>query len=381
MANVLTSEDRILTTHSGRLPGSPALADFLKSKAEGRFDPAAYYAETAAAVAACLRRQAASGVDILGAGEEKTSFSLYAQDRLAGLEPRPGRRFQGFKAAQARFLEDFEPYLQELLRTEHRVPHIPLACAGPIEYIGQDDLQQEISNLKAATRDVSCSGVFMSSISPAAVGRNEYYRDHEEFLHHAGEALRVEYKAIVEAGFILQIEDATLPSLFCSQSKTGKTAEVSAGAQVSALNHSLRGIAPEQIRYHVSCGPKVTPHQQIDAPRVAHHMLQVNAGAYSFDGRDLFRGEAEDAWDLIRLPPGKVIMPTLVKLDHSEIEDPDVIAEGLTRFAKRVGRDSLVANADGGAAASSGKAPHALIWAKLAALRAGAERASQRLWS
>lgn len=383
MANILTHEDRILTTHAGSLPRPPIL-DRIAAKAGADFDPQVLEAEISAAVEACVRRQAETGIDIVADGEEKTSLGLYLQDRLAGLEPRPGREFSGFKPEFATCLEDFEKYLARVARTGTPMVGVPIACAGPIEYVGQDQLQRDLDNLKSAAAKVDCSAAFMSSIAPSAIGSNEYYPSEEAFLYAAGEALSSEYQAIVDAGFLLQIDDPFLPRLFGDGDPPQEQCDRRALAYVDALNHSLRDIPAEKIRYHISCGDEASRPRHVRFADVARHMLRVNAAAYSFEAGKVRHEDDDDLWETVRLPAGKVIMPGLMSPGNEGPEDPAAIARRLVRFADRVGRDHVVASVDtragSGPAASPGAAP-GVIWAKFEALRDGAQRASERLWA
>jgi 5-methyltetrahydropteroyltriglutamate--homocysteine methyltransferase len=384
MANILTPEDRILTTHMGSAPRSPALLDLMKAKAEGDYDPAAFEIRVTAAVETCVREQAEAGIDIVADGEEKTSFLLYVQDRLAGLEPRPGKAFRGLKRGAPLFLEDFEQYFQAAISKGIPIADVPIVCAGPIEYVGEEQLHRDIDNLKTAASKIDCSAAFMSSIAPSAVGANEYYPSDEQFRYASGEALRAEYEAIVGAGFLLQIADPFLPALFSDSSLTLAAAERKASAYVDALNHSLRGIPVEKIRYHVSCA-RAGAARAVELPfvDVALHMLRVNAGTYSFDAAEVRYEEDADLRRAITLPAGKVIMPGLISHANDIVEEPESIADRLVRFADWVGRDSIVASVDSGPSSRLGRPnvqPEA-IWSKFEALCEGAERASRRLWS
>jgi 5-methyltetrahydropteroyltriglutamate--homocysteine methyltransferase len=383
MANIFTGEDRILTTHAGALPRSPAIVELIRAKAEPDYDPQAHEAKVSADVEACVRKQAESGIDIVADGEVKTGFALYLQDRLAGLEPRP--RDKGFKRKGALFLEDFEQSLQAAIQRGAAVRQMPVVCSAPMEYVGHEELQRELRNLGAATAKVECSAAFMPSLAPGGVGDNEFYSTEEEFFFASGEALRAEYKAIVDAGFLLQIDDPFLPAVFADQRHTRGQAERHAGAYVDALNHSLRGIPPEKIRYHIYWTGK-TGARCHDVPfvDVARHMLRVNAAAYSFDASKVRHEDDEDLWDAVRLPEGKVIMPGMVGQTNDRVEDPDVIAGRLVQFARRVGRDSLVASVHNAVPCDAPKradsSPDA-VWSRFESLRQGAERASERLWA
>ena len=385
MANILTCEDRILTTHAGALPRSAAALELIKAKAGENFDPRAYEAQVSAAVEACVRIQAESGIDIVADGEEKSGFALYVEDRLAGLEPRPQDEIEGFRPEQAAFLEDFEQYLHTTIRNGAAVARMPVVCAGPIEYVGQEQLQRDLDNLKSAAAKVGCSDAFMPSIAPSGVGANAYYPSDEEFLYASGEALRDEYNAIVDAGFMLQIDDPFLPAVFADRRRTPDQADRRARAYVDALNNSLRGIPPEKVRYHIRCsGLEAGPRQEVPFREVARHMLRVNAAAYSFDAGRVRHEDDEDLWDMVRLPEGKVIMPGLVTHSGNHVEDPQDIADRLVRFASRVGRDHVLASVDH--RVSPGPASHpevspTLLWSKFEALRQGAELASRKLWA
>ena len=384
MANIFSREDRVLTTHTGSLPRPAALLDQVMAKANGSFDRRTHDAWVSAAVQACVRKQAESGIDIVADGEERSSFVLYVQDRLAGLEPRPGPCLQGFKQKYALFLEDFERYLQKAMRRGMVLAGVPIACAGPIEYVGQDQLQRDLDNLKSAAAKVDCSAAFMPSIAPSAVGANEYYASEEAFLYAAGEALRAEYKAIVAADFLLQIDDPFLPTLFANREVTSDQAERRARAYVDILNHSLRDIPLQKIRYHISCpGTAGSRSRHIRFIEVARHMLRVNAAAYSFDAATVRHEEDTELWEAVRFPDGKVIMPGLIAHASGAVENPELIAERLVGFANRVGRDNVIASVDnrvGSRVMGESNIPASVIWANFSALCEGARRASRKLW-
>lgn len=388
MANILTPEDRILTTHMGSAPRSPALLDLMKAKAEGDYDPVAFEIRVTAAVETCVREQAEAGIDIVADGEEKTSFLLYVQDRLAGLEPRPGKAFPG-KAFPGRargaplFLEDFEQYFQTAISRGIPIADVPIVCAGPLEYVGEEQLHRDIENLRTAASKIDCSAAFMSSIAPSGVGANEYYPSDEQFRYASGEALRAEYEAIVGAGFLLQMADPFLPALFSDSTLTSADAERQASAYVDALNHTLRGIPADKIRYHVSCA-RTARTVELPFVDVALHMLRVNAGAYSFDAAQARYEEDATLRRAVVLPAGKVIMPGLISHANDIVEDPETISDRLIRFADWVGRDSVVANVDSGPSwrsAARASVEPGVMWSKFEALCEGAERASRSLWS
>jgi 5-methyltetrahydropteroyltriglutamate--homocysteine methyltransferase len=384
MASIFSGEDRILTTHSGRLPRRPALMDRVLAKADSSFDPVAHEARVSAAVETCVRKQAESGIDIVADGEERTSFALYLQDRVAGLEPRPSQDFPGFKKKFAVFLEDFERCLQKAARRGTTVVRVPIACAGPMEYVGEDELHRDLDNLRLATAKVDCSAAFMASIAPGAIESNEYYSSEAAFLEAAGEALRTEYKAIVAAGFLLQIDDPLLPACFSDREHTHAEADRRARVYVDMLNHSLRGIPEEKIRYHISCGgTRDSRLAEMRFVEVAKHMLRVNAAAYSFDASNMRHEEDNELWRAVRFPAGKVLVPGLISSADQHVEDPEQLSRRIVGFANRVGRNGVIASVTDLArprANDRSDAASPSVWAKFEALRDGARRASRTLW-
>jgi 5-methyltetrahydropteroyltriglutamate--homocysteine methyltransferase len=209
--NIQQNSGRIRTTHVGSLPRPRALLDLMKSGDTGP----AFDTELRAAVADVVRRQAASGIDILTDGEQsKPGFFSYIRERLEGFEPRPGAGGNKFAAEVAAFPEYYEQYFKRAMLGGSVVPAVPLVCTGPIKYKGHALIQRDIANLKAAVSDQPHEAVFMPAVAPSGVGSNEYYRTEEEFLHAIGAALRTEYQAIVDAGFLLQIDDPFLSENF-----------------------------------------------------------------------------------------------------------------------------------------------------------------------
>src|SRR5499427_263273 len=207
---------RILTTHVGSLPRPNDLLGLMKSKVTGTAPNAELYeSRICGAVAECVRKQAENGIDILNDGEQsKPGFFTYVRERLEGFEPRPQQRMQGWPLEVSAFPEYYEQYFKEAMGGGAVAPIVPVVCTGPVRYCGAEALKRDIENLKAAASSVNAHAVFMSSIAPSGVGSNEYYPTEEEFFQAAGAALRTEYQAIVEAGFLLQIDDPFLTDIF-----------------------------------------------------------------------------------------------------------------------------------------------------------------------
>jgi 5-methyltetrahydropteroyltriglutamate--homocysteine methyltransferase len=379
--------DRILTTHVGSLPRPHDLLDRMKARLAGQsHDEAAYQRRVRDAVADCVRRQADTGIDIVCDGEQsKSGFFTYARERLDGFEPRPDRARTSFAAEVAAFPEYYEQYFRTAMTGGAVAPVVPLVCTGPIRYRGETVLQQDIANLKAALEGIPHVAAFMPAVAPSGVGENEYYNDDEAFFHAVGEVLHAEYQAIVDAGFILQIDDPFLSDLFGDPSFDDEQRRRRAQIYVAALNASLTGIPPERVRYHtcygINHGPRIHEAALAD---VAGYMLQVNAGAYSFEAANARHEHEYHLWETVKLPEGKVLIPGVITHSSNIVEHPEWIAERLVRFARIVGRENVVAGADCGFSSQATYRPEVhptVIWAKFAALRDGARIATRTLWN
>jgi 5-methyltetrahydropteroyltriglutamate--homocysteine methyltransferase len=378
--------DRILATHVGSLPRPHDLLDMMKARLAGlRHDEAAYQKRVRDAVAECVRRQADTGIDIVCDGEQsKSGFFTYARERLDGFEPRPDRARTSFAAEVTAFPEYYEQYFRTAMTGGAVAPVIPLVCTGPIRYRGEAALQQDIANLKAALDGIAHVAAFMPAVAPSGVGENEYYNSDEAFFHAVGAALHAEYQAIVDAGFILQIDDPFLSDLFGDPSFDEDQRRRRAEIYVAALNASLMGIPPERVRYHtcygINHGPRIHEAALAD---VAGYMLQVNAGAYSFEAANARHEHEYHLWGTIELPEGKVLIPGVITHSSNIVEHPEWIAERLVRFARMVGRENVVAGADCGFSSQATYRPEVhptVIWAKFEALRDGAGIATSTLW-
>jgi 5-methyltetrahydropteroyltriglutamate--homocysteine methyltransferase len=381
------STDRILTTHVGSLPRPADLLDIMKTRISGMpYDRAAYDSRVARSVADCVRQQAESGIDILTDGEQsKPGFYTYVRERLDGFEARPDLKKSIFPAEEAAFPEYYEQYFKEAMMGGAIAPIVPLLCTAPVKYRGRESLQQDIANLKAALKGIKCHAAFMPAVAPSGVGMNAYYRSEEEFFHAVGAALREEYQAIVDAGFIVQIDDPFLTDIFADPSMDRAGQRKRADMYVEALNASLRGIPEEKIRFHtcygINEGPRVHEANLID---VVEHMLRVNAGAYSFEAANPRHEHEYHLWEKIKLPAGKVLIPGVITHASNIVEHPELVAERIVRFAKLVGRENVLAGADCGFSSQAmykTEVHPTVIWVKFQALRDGARLASKQLWS
>jgi len=263
-------------------------------------------------------------------------------------------------------------------------PAVPFVCTGPVRYCGQDALRRDIENLKAATANLPDHSVFMPATAPSGVGQNEYYATEEEYFHAIGAALRVEYQAIVEAGFILQIDDPFLTDIFGDPALDAAQRNRKAEIYVESINESLRGIPQEKVRFHtcygINHGPRVHEAALAD---VVGHMLQVNALGYSFEAANPRHEHEYHLWESVTLPDGKTIIPGVITHASNIVEHPELIAERLIRYANIVGRENVVAGADCGFSSQASyrtEVHPTVVWAKFEALRDGARLASERLW-
>lgn len=380
------SAGRILTTHVGSLPRPAALLDAMTARLAGEAtDTAAYDALVRASVAECVALQAASGIDIVTDGElSKPGFFTYVNERLDGFEPRPGKGPKLFKAEVEAFPEYYEDYFSRALTGGAIAPVEHMFCTGPVAYRGQDALARDIDNLKAAIAKVDCAGAFMPAVAPSGVGINEHYASEEDYFNAVGEALRTEYLAIIDAGLDLQIDDPFLSDIFADEDLDEKQRASRADMYVEAVNHALRGIAPERVRYHtcygINEGPRIHEAALAD---VAGHMLKVNAGTYSFEAANARHEHEYHLWETVKLPGGKALMPGVITHASNIVEHPELIAERLIRFASLVGRDNVIAGADCGFSSQATyhtEVHPTVIWAKFEAMAEGARLASATLW-
>lgn len=380
------SDQRILTTHVGSLPRPVELLDMMKAKLAGEtVDDKAYDARVRQAVADCVRQQAACGIDVVTDGEmSKPGFFVYVKERLAGFEPRPGQGPVLFAAERAAFPEYYEDYFKRAMLGGSVAPIAPMFCVGPVRYQGEAALQKDLDNLKNALAHVPYIEAFVPAVAPSGVGHNNYYKSDEEYLFAVAEALAVEYRAIVEAGFLVQVDDPFLADVFAEPDLDDKQKTRKAQIYVDALNHALHGIAPERVRFHTCYGINEGPRiHEASLADLVHHMLKINAGAYSFEAANCRHEHEYHLWETVKLPEGKIIIPGVITHASNIVEHPQLIAERIIRFATLVGRENVMPAADCGFSSQAcykTEVHPKVIWAKFAALTEGARIASDRLW-
>ncbi|HEX5420790.1 MAG TPA: cobalamin-independent methionine synthase II family protein [Gammaproteobacteria bacterium] len=380
------STERMLTTHAGRLEGPPAFRQLTGSPLERRIlDPAALEPQLHDAAVWVLRQQTAAGIDVVSDGEVgKLGFGLaYYGRRLTGLASRKlGENEPGWMSQRTGERIEFADFYKDMgwLAPAERV-----VCSGPIRYIGEDEIAKDLGRYKAALSEaeVQVEDAFVCALAPAWLEHffhNEFYAGDEEYLMALAEAMRHEYRAIVDAGFILQIDDPALPDTYDMIVPAPEIADYRAFAavRIEALNHALEGLPEDRVRYHICWGSWHGPHtHDLPLEHVVDLMLEVNAGAYSVEAANPRHEHEWKIWRETKLPDGKILIPGVISHATNVVEHPELVADRIVRYAELLGRENIIAGTDCGL----GFRVHPQIaWAKLKALAEGAALASGRLW-
>lgn len=378
------SDERILTTHVGSLIRPPELVR-LAAEARDHPDQRGYSSALQRATADVVARQLHAGIDIVNDGEfGKSSWSNYVLDRLSGFEPRPDTLYEAVWLGRDRVR------FREFMETEFprgAVGSPGHACVGPIRYEGHESVRRNIRDLQTALTAANVTEGFLTAVAPASTGydaANEHYADERDYVFAIADALREEYLEIHRAGLLVQVDDAVLANMYdeLAQQGPGRYREW-AELRVDALNHALRGIPEDRIRYHVCFGSWHVPHVA-DAPldAIVDLMLRVRAGAYSIEAANVRHEHEWRVWQEVKLPPGKVLIPGVVTHHTTTVEHPRLVADRIVRFAHLVGREHVIAGTDCGFAQSAGiqRVHPQVMWAKLEALAEGARLASRELW-
>jgi len=380
--------DHIQTTHIGSLPRPHDVLDLLKAKFSGRpFDQKALDATIAKAIGDSVRKQVDCGIDIVTDGEfSKPGFFTYIRERLEGFEARPGQKLLLFEKEVAAFPEYYEQYFKEAMMGGTVTPIVPVVCTGPVKYRGEEALQKDIANVKAAAKaaGVPEQHVFLPATAPSGVGINEYYKTDEEYFHALAAELNKEYQAIVAAGILIQVDDPFLPDIFVDPRLDGQQMKRRAEIYVEAANAALKGIPPEKVRFHtcygINEGPRIYEAALSD---IIGYVLKINAGQYSFECANPRHEHEYHLFEDIKIPDGKVLCPGVITHASNIVEHPELIAERIVRFAKLVGRENVMAGADCGFSSQAlykTEVHPTVVWEKFKAMRQGADIATKRLW-
>jgi 5-methyltetrahydropteroyltriglutamate--homocysteine methyltransferase len=402
---MLRSSDRILTSHAGSLPRPDGLIEANRRREAGEADELAFQKSLTEAVSDVVRRQTSLGIAVPGDGEYGKSMGhkinyrawwSYSFQRLGGLEVTglglydfPVRRSGpghtvlssfGDRRDRLRFAEAYGDR-ESGVSTGPRTTDWPV-CIAPVHYTGQAAIAADIANFKTALSANSVAEGFMTSIGPGSASRigNEHYKTDEEFVFACAEAMREEYKAIIDAGLVLQIDDPAIAENFDQINPEPTVAEYQRFTlpRIEALNHALRGLPRDRIRFHLCWGSWHGPHTTDIAMRdIVDLMLKIDAGAYSFEAGNVRHEHEWSVWRDTRLPDDKLILPGVVSHATNVVEHPELVAERIGRFASLVGRERVIASTDCGL---GGRVHPQIAWAKLETLAQGAAIASRQLF-
>jgi 5-methyltetrahydropteroyltriglutamate--homocysteine methyltransferase len=402
------SRERILTTHAGSLPRPDDLIELNRARQAGEPpDEGIYQVRLRSAVEEVVRRQQEIGIDVPGDGEygkamgQRVNYGAwwsYSFQRLGGLVlgteiyKVPPRRSEPGQVRLTSFSDrrDRQLFAAAYADPDSGVSTLPRGgtgmllpvCVGPLTYTGHDAIKADIARFKAALQAVGAEEGFMTSIAPGSASRidNEHYKTEEEFLYACADAMREEYKAIVNAGLVLQLDDPAIAENWdmINPAPTVDAYRKFSMVRVEALNHAVRGLPPDRIRFHLCWGSWHGPHvTDIPMRDIVEVMLAVNCQAYSFEAGNVRHDHEWKVWQEVKLPDGKMLIPGVVSHATNVVEHPELVADRIARLASLVGRENVIAGTDCGL---GGRVHPQIAWAKLQALAQGAERATRQLW-
>jgi 5-methyltetrahydropteroyltriglutamate--homocysteine methyltransferase len=379
------SDHRILTTHVGSLVRPPDLLQAAAALKDKPQEEKKYLDLLHAKTVEVVKRQAEAGIDVVNDGEwGKSSWANYVLDRMTGFEPTPNKLYEAVWLGRDRFR--FSEFMEaEFPRGAKGVPGH--TCTGPIQYKGYDSIRRNIRDVKAALNGANVMEGFLTAVAPGSTGydaENEFYSTEHDYVFAIAEALREEYLEIYNAGLVLQIDDAVLANMYDELTQDDpKRYYEWAELRVAALNHALRGIPQNRIRYHICFGSWHVPHVA-DAPleAIVGLMLKVHAGAYSIEAANVRHEHEWHVWEKMRLPQDKILIPGVVTHHTTTVEHPRLVANRLIQFANVVGRENVIGGTDCGFAQLEGiqRVHPQVMWAKLETLAEGARIASKELW-
>ncbi len=403
-----TSRDRIITSHAGSLPRPDDFIELTRARQDGEAaDEATYQTRLAAAVVDVVRRQRDCGVDIAGDGEygkgmgQKINYGAwwsYSFQRLGGLKlgdfmyRMPPHRRHGDEVVLTSFPDRRDRGLfpaayadpESGVSSNRGGPGMRLPiCVDKLTYTGHDAIAADIAHFKSALAEAGIDEGFMTSIAPGSCSRigNEHYKTEEEFIYACADAMREEYKAIIDAGLILQLDDPSIAENWdmINPVPTVEAYRKFSMIRIEALNHAIRGLPQDRIRFHLCWGSWHGPHVTDIAMRdIVDVMLAVNAQAYSFEAGNVRHEHEWRVWQSVKLPEGKILIPGVVSHATNVVEHPELVADRIVRFAELVGRENVIAATDCGL---GGRVHPEIAWAKLRTLSEGAAIASKQLWS
>ena len=378
------SADRVLTTHVGSLPRPADLHAMSLARNKGEtVDEAAYAARLRGAVADIVKKQVELGIDIVDDGDmSKPSFITYMNDRLAGFEPDAAFKNQSPWVGSREVLEFADYYKPQLANVHTR--HAHYICTGPVAYRGERLLKTDLDNLRAALTGMNVIEAFVPSTSVSSIenwNRNRYYNSDEDYLGALADAINVEYRAIVDAGFLLQVDDPHLVTYYvCNPDKTMEECRKWIALRVEAINRALRGIPRDRVRFHtcygINFGPRV---HDIEVKYIVDILGRLNVSAFSFEAANPRHEHEWTSWRDAKLPDDVIMIPGVITQSNVMVEHPEVVAQRLGRWIDVFGRERVIAGTDCGFASFAGndEIHESIVWAKLKALVDGARIASK----
>jgi 5-methyltetrahydropteroyltriglutamate--homocysteine methyltransferase len=376
------STERILTTHAGSLARPVDLLEMVRAKDAGEpYDDAVFAARVRTAVVETVQRQLDCGIDVVSDGEEgKPGFANYVKDRLSGIVARDG--------LPPRISSDVADFPEFQAPEGGTLNFRRMVCVGPIEWQDKAAVQTDIANFKAALQAVEPTEAFLPAVSPGTLAQNvinEYYPDEEAFLFAVAEVMKEEYQAIVQAGFVLQIDSPDLAMGWHTQFPDKTLAEFRQiiALRVEALNHALTGIAPERVRHHICWGNGERPHHRdAELKDIIDILLRARVGAIYVEGANPRHGHEWKVFREVALPDGMVVIPGVIDTKTNVIEHPELVADRILNYAQLVGRENVIAGTDCGFGTSADRTRvfASISWAKLQSLVEGARLASAQLW-
>jgi 5-methyltetrahydropteroyltriglutamate--homocysteine methyltransferase len=385
------STDRILTTHVGSLVRPPGLVEIMRAKESSQgYQPEELAARVRSAVRDVVQKQVEAGIDIPSDGEYgKPSFSGYVNERLTGFERRPRDPNESPLLNWGRDRQLFREFYEAYDRATGSASGYPVVCTGPITYQGQTAVQSDIDTFRAALAGVNIQEAFIPAVAPGTIElqrRNEYYPTDEAYLFAIADAMREEYRAIVDAGFLLQIDDPRVVTQYGMPDPAPSIAEYRRFAElrVEALNHALSGIPADRVRYHLCWGSWHGPHvTDVPLKDIVDIVLRVRAGAYCVEAANPRHEHEWQVWQEVKLPDDKILIPGVVAHTTNIVEHPELIAWRLMTYARLVGKENVMAGTDCGFSqgAFTPRVHSSIMWAKLQALAEGAAVATKHLWS
>jgi 5-methyltetrahydropteroyltriglutamate--homocysteine methyltransferase len=396
------SVDRVLTTHAGSLPRPEDLRAAWSRPMNDQQQEVALQALLRKSVVNVVAEQAKVGIDVPNDGEfgkpmhsasDLAAWGTYIFNRLSGFGPTPAGAEAPDKAASGQSMRivglrweqrEFPKFYEENVLGVSRAASRP-TCVGPIAYSGDQALHRDLANLKSAADAAGVKEAFVTSIAVGSLemfcrGQNRHYPTAEKFLEAIALALRVEYRAIVDAGFLLQLDDPGLPDTWdmLDPHPTVQEYKHYAMLRVDALNHALEGIPEDRVRYHICWGSWHGPHTtDIPLRDIVDVMLRVRAEAYSVEAGNVRHEHEYKLWRQVKLPEGKILIPGVISHATNVVEHPELVADRILAYANAVGRENVIAGTDCGL---GGRVHSEIAWSKLKALEEGARLASTELW-